>query len=278
MNSTLPLVSVIVTTKNEEKNIERCLKSVKIQTYKNINLIVVDNNSKDRTTSLAAKYTSQVFIYGPERSAQRNFGAKKAKGNYFLFIDADMELSAKVVGECVSKINVNSKIGGIIIPEVSIGTRFWEKTKAFERSFYNKSGDESTDAARFFPKEVYEAIGGYDENITGPEDWDLPDMIKAKGYKIDRINEKIFHYENIPSLRSLLRKKYYYGIQSHRYLDKHQVSTISSKTLYFLRPVFYREWKEFFKHPLLGLGLIAMLTGELFAGGTGYLIGKVNKS
>ena len=77
----LPLVSVIVTTKNEEKNIANCLKSIKNQTYKNIEIIVVDNNSDDRTKEIAGKYTDKVFNHGPERSALRNLGAEREKVN-----------------------------------------------------------------------------------------------------------------------------------------------------------------------------------------------------
>ena len=79
-----PLVSVIITTKNSSRTLETCLKSIKDQTYKNIELIVIDNNSIDNTKEIAKKYTNKVFNYGPERSAQRNFGAKQAKGEYLL--------------------------------------------------------------------------------------------------------------------------------------------------------------------------------------------------
>jgi len=55
----LPIVSVVITTKNEENNIENCIKSVKNQAYPP-ELIVVDNNSTDRTKELARKYTDKV--------------------------------------------------------------------------------------------------------------------------------------------------------------------------------------------------------------------------
>src|SRR3989304_9732791 len=88
-----PLVSIIVTTKNESDVIERLLKSIKSQTHDNLEIIVVDNQSSDRTKEISKQYTRNVYDYGPERSAQRNFGARKAGGQYFLFLDADMELT-----------------------------------------------------------------------------------------------------------------------------------------------------------------------------------------
>ena len=71
---TQPLVSIIVPTYNSEKFLEGCLESIQKQTYSHIELIVVDNNSKDNTKEIARKYTEKVFNQGPERSAQVNFG------------------------------------------------------------------------------------------------------------------------------------------------------------------------------------------------------------
>ena len=98
------MVSVVVTTKNEEKNIENCLQSIKNQTFKNIELIVVDNFSEDKTVELAEKYDAKVYFKGNERSAQRNYGAKVAHGKYLIYLDADMILSPTVIEECVNKV------------------------------------------------------------------------------------------------------------------------------------------------------------------------------
>ena len=111
-----PLVSIVITTKNEEKNISNCLKSIRDQTYKNIEIIIVDNNSIDKTKEIVNKeiektnltnlmnfITLKLYSHGPERSAQRNFGVNKARGEYILYLDADMILSKNVVKDCVNK-------------------------------------------------------------------------------------------------------------------------------------------------------------------------------
>src|SRR3989344_4521097 len=92
-----PLVSVIIPAFNEEAVIEKLLLSIKSQSYSYIETIVVDDGSIDKTLQLAQKYTTSVYSRGhAERSMQRNFGAKKAKGKYLFFLDADMQLSKNV--------------------------------------------------------------------------------------------------------------------------------------------------------------------------------------
>ena len=99
----LPLVSVVITTKNEEAHIEKCLRSIRDQSYPrdHLEIVVVDNASSDRTKEIALAYTDKVFDKGPERSAQRNYGAEQSRGEYFIFLDADMVLSEGLVGNCI---------------------------------------------------------------------------------------------------------------------------------------------------------------------------------
>lgn len=271
------LVSVIITTKNEESVIRMLIKSIKNQTYKYKEIILVDNNSNDQTVNIAKKMGIKVYTCGPERSAQRNFGAKKAKGDYLLFLDADMELTPNVLKKCVDVCYADKNIGSVIIPEKSIPHTFWGKVKAFERSFYNESGDEITDAARFFKKDAFERAGGYDETITGPEDWDLSESIENMGFLIGRVKTLIYHHERIKSVFDLGRKKYYYGLKAYKYFNKKKISTFSPKTVYFLRPVFYKNFNKILAHPILSIEMFIMLTIELFGGGFGYLIGRIKK-
>lgn len=279
-------ISVIIPAYNEAGVIGRLLISLKKQNYKNIEVIVIDDDSTDNTVDISKKYTTLVFFRKhAERSVQRNFGAKQAKGEYLLFLDADMELTPTILEECVEAIN-GKNIGAIAIPEKSIATNFWEKVKAFERSFYNEvevhnevgvhneSGDSATDAARFFTREAFDKTGGYDETITGPEDWDLPESIKKLGYKINRIKSKILHHERIPNLFSLVKKKYYYALKSHTYLRKQNISVFGPKTIYFLRPVFYKNWRKLVSNPILTIAMYIMFSFELVGGGLGYLVGK----
>lgn len=270
-----PTVSIIITTKNESEVIRRFIESVKVQSYKEVETILVDNSSEDNTKDIARSLGIKVLNYGPERSAQRNYGVKNSLGKYLMILDADMVLEKKVVEECVALAMQDPSIGEIVIPEKSVGKRFWEKVKAFERSFYNLEGDETTDASRFFTREAFDKVGGFDETITGPEDWDFPENVKKMGFKVGRIKSRILHFERIPSILTLVQKKYYYALKSNRYLKKNNISIFSPKTIYILRPVFYKNWKILLNNPILTLGMIIMLTMEQISGALGYIIGRI---
>ena len=81
MKANLSLVSVVITTRNEEKNIENCLQSIKIQTYPQelIEIIVVDNNSTDKTKEITLKYTNLILTKGPRTFCSKKFRNSKCK-------------------------------------------------------------------------------------------------------------------------------------------------------------------------------------------------------
>lgn len=91
--------SVIIPTLNEEKFLPKLLTSLAAQTDKNFEVIVVDGSSKDRTVTVAKSYAKQLpkltILVSREASLplQRNMGARKASGEWFIFIDADSIVS-----------------------------------------------------------------------------------------------------------------------------------------------------------------------------------------
>jgi glycosyltransferase involved in cell wall biosynthesis len=275
----LPLVSIIIPTYNSEQVINACLKSIAEQNYKNIELIVVDNNSTDNTKQIAQNYTQLVYNIGPERSAQRNCGSQTSKGDYLLIIDSDMELSNGVVEACVAHIKSNEQLKMLTIPEESFGETFWSACKKLERSFY--TGIAWQETARFFLREVYREFGGYDESFTGFEDYDLPNRIEYKyGAKcIGSIQEYIYHNEQNLSLKKLCQKKFYYAKTLGKYIKKKEnQQRLSQQTSVLHRyGIFLSRPGKLFKNPFLGLGVLFMKTCEFTSGAVGLLLGSLTK-
>src|ERR1700694_2047383 len=110
------MVSAIVTTRNSAATLEACLSSIRKQTHPEVELIVVDNGSTDATVEIASRYADSVVQVGPERSAQRNHGARLATGAQLLFIDSDMELAPDVVADCLATLE-STGMPAVIIPE-----------------------------------------------------------------------------------------------------------------------------------------------------------------
>lgn len=259
-------VSAIITTKNSAKTLEKLLKSLKNQTHRNLETIVIDNNSSDRTVEIAKKYTQKVYRKGPERSAQRNLAAEKSTGKYLLFLDSDMELTKRVVEDCVQ---TAQKFGFklLVIPERTIGEGLIPTVRRFEREMY--MGDLTVEVARFFERSVFFEFGGYDPELTGPEDYDLPYRISKK-YKIGRSNHYILHNESGLTLSRLLRKKYYYASRGALYASKHP-ELISLQGNILFRKAYFKNWKKFVGNPLLGATFIFVRILEAIWAVAGYL-------
>lgn len=261
-----PSISVIIPTLNNEQTIENCLKSIKKQTYRNVEIIVIDEFSKDKTPAFSKKYGICYQMRG-ERSAARNFGANKAKGIFLLFIDSDMELTENVVKDAV---NICSFEEVVVIPERSTGSGFWTKCRILERNCYQ--GDDFIEAARFFPKEVFKSLKGYDTKMTGVEDWDLHQRAKKKGCRIKRIKAEIIHNEGKISLFRAMKKKMYYGRVFSKYKKRHPQAFKEA----FIRKAFFKKFPMLIKDPLHFAGMIFLKTVEGVSLILGMLLLKTN--
>lgn len=263
-----PLVSIVIPTYNSEKTLVKCLESIKRQTYKNIEIIIVDRNSRDKTVEIAKRYGTRVYQIDAERAKARNFGISKAKGTYLLSIDSDMELTPRVVEECLERIESNKKIGGIIIPERSVGSSFWVKVRDFERRFYVGTEVES---ARFFRMSLVKRVGGYDDDLVSFEESTLPQKMEKLGYNVKvRIKSYILHHEEHFSLAQWLKKKHYYGRTARKYLTKYRDYGIKQANILKRLKIFLKN-KEFYSKPTLALGVLVLKTLEYIFATTGFL-------
>jgi glycosyltransferase involved in cell wall biosynthesis len=99
-------ISAIVIAKDEEGMIGNCLKTLNWVDE----IIVIDDESKDRTVEIAKKFTNKVFTYKMQDFAsQRNFGLKKAEEEWILYIDADERITPELAREIQTVINYQSR-------------------------------------------------------------------------------------------------------------------------------------------------------------------------
>ena len=264
---TKDLVSLIVTSRNEREDIENCLRSLLDQDYPNTEVILVDNGSTDGTIEIASRLDVRVENRGPERSAQRNHGFAVSRGEYVCFLDADMITPPTMVAECVACM-ADPAVGAVVIPEESFGEGFWTRCKILERSCYPPGS--YMEAARFFRGEVFQQLGGFDENLTGLEDLDLHQRC-LDVTRIGHTGTPISHHEGRIKFLGQLRKKFRYGRQSFLYAKGHP--TAFRKQGNPFRAYFFKGWKILVRNPMLSFAMLFLKSSELTAGGIGVTVG-----
>ncbi len=271
-----PLVSVVIPTYNCESLIKECLESVKKQTYKNIEIIIVDSFSTDKTALIGKKY-GRVYSYGRDPKQknifavpyQRNYGAKMAKGRYVYYIDSDMRLTPKAIETCVM-LAQKKKADAIIIPEEAYGEGFWAKCRTLEKACYNASPHSYTDSARFVRKDVWDKLGGLDATLGGGDDWDFQHRLDMNKYKTVKSPVSIFHYDGNLKLTKILRKEFVYGKNTLTYFQKYSKDKMYLFRQYsFLRSDFLLNLGKLLKDPIHAVGLFVMKTIEYLAVTTG---------
>ena len=249
-------LSVVITTRNEEANIANCISSFDGR-RDDVEVIVVDNSSTDRTKEIAASLGAKVMDKGPERSAQRNLGWRTAAAEWVIILDADMTLPSETLDEIISIASTPYAADSpqaYWIPEVRTGSGIRTKARNFERSFYDGT---AIDALRLFRKSVREKTGGYDESlIAGGEDWELDIRILATGASAAVLGNHLIHNEKSLSFSRLMAKKAYYA----KGVADYQAKWAGHPALKKQFGLFYRylgvfvengKWRRLLRHPIL---------------------------
>ncbi len=167
------LLSIIIPTFNEDKYLLKLLDSIKKQSFKDYEIIVSDFNSRDRTKEIARKHGCKI-VEGGLPAAGRNNGAKKARGDLLLFIDADCMIKPAFFEHAIKEIKQNNlDAASCYATPLSDGLldnlwfslfNFWTWATQF---FYANAA-----FALFCKKDLHQKIKGFNERITLSEDMD----------------------------------------------------------------------------------------------------------
>lgn len=213
---------------NTEKYIKRCLESIINQTYKHLEIILIDDGSTDSSSKICddyAKKDSRIEVFHKENqgsSAEKNFGLSIAKGKYISFVDSDDYLEPTIIEKLVKKIESNQS-------DIAICNFFPNNTTNLEETFTSRQALTYIMDKKYFRgynwNKLYKRELAKDiqfcTDIYMAEDllFNCKYLLKAK--KCSYIDEKLYHYncDNNNSIsNSKLSKKYltiidsYYGL------------------------------------------------------------------
>lgn len=186
---TLPLVSVIIPNYNNEKYVLEAIKSVLEQTYKNIEVVVVDDVSTDNSVSVITNYYKneprlKLIVNNENKgvSFSRNTGVLNSKGDFISTLDSDDTYSPEKI-EREMKVVLSMQPRKVIafssyaITDVDLNVRSVPicKSHIYQGDIYKKILYRSVPFARdmLMSKEIFFEIGGFDEHKKLYEDWDF---------------------------------------------------------------------------------------------------------
>ena len=251
-----PRVSVIIPTRDAARSLRGAIESLRQQTRQPDEIVVVDGGSLDETVTIAKDLGAKVEEAAPNRSAQRNLGAELSSGDYLLFIDADMVLAPPIIEECLEK---GAAHVALVIPETFVGTSYWARVRSFERAFYDFTW--WMEAARWFRRQDFLELGGFDSSLVGPEDWDLDQRARERG-PVGWIDARIYHQEGDVTLTTLWRKKGHYAACMEEFARRHPERAALCLRLGPRLRLFARRPAAFARHPQLAAGLVVLGAGE----------------
>lgn len=204
MNEESPLVSVIIPTYNRASIIERAIQSVLKQSYRNLEIIVVDDASKDNTNEIVRNIKDNRLIYkyheknkGP--SSARNTGIKAASGEYISFQDSDDVWHTQKLEKQMNYILNKPTLKSCVVYSRILRLENNKKTNIPSESVERKEGN----IYRYLLKGNFIAMpsivvhrgcfnktGLFDEELKILEDWDLI-LRLSKYFRFEYINEPL---------------------------------------------------------------------------------------
>lgn len=188
-------LSIIIPAYNEEECLPKLLESIKKQDFKDYEIIVADAHSKDKTREIAKKYGCTV-VDGGLPAKGRNSGARAAKGEYLLFLDADIILTKYYLKQIVYEFIKNgldiALTQYIPISEKQIDKFLHSFANLFMKSLESIRPYGGAGHGLIIKKKLHEDINGFDESFDYGEDVDYIDRAAENGKFKVLINPKLY--------------------------------------------------------------------------------------
>ncbi len=233
------LISVVIPTFNSERTLKACLESIKRQSEKNIEIIVVDGFSSDNTLKIARYFRCKVIQTKWRVLGARYIGAKNSNGKYILMVDSDQILKDNKIIE--KSMKLMRKYDMLVLEEDSINkSTFLEKAASADRKLVHKLYEAQIDplngvlVPRFFDRKI---ILKAFKNINIGKLHDImifeDAIVYYEAYKISKkigiLSNAILHNEP-KNFREFFKHNYRYGVAARELKNTEYKELIKTKT------------------------------------------------
>lgn len=219
------LVSIIIPAKNAQATIKKCVDSILRQSYKNYELIVVNDGSTDKTAQILRDYPQARVLtaLGTGPSKARNMGIAQAKGEFTAFTDADCVVDGDWIVELLKGFT-NEKVAGVGGSQRSPEDEFWfgKKVQDFLSIFGFISGyiqsapkmrltNHNPSCNVMYRKSILVETGGFLAGLWPGEDVELDYRIKRKGCLLMFNPQAVVYHYRLSNLKEFSRMMFRYG-------------------------------------------------------------------
>lgn len=217
----MTLISIIITVRNEERNLPNLLDSLVAQEQP-IEIIIIDSASEDRTVAIAESYAKRhdfikIYRHGGTRGESRNFGAKMAKGESLAFIDGDCIAHHLWIKEMRKGLEKGDIVAG---KTINIGTKAFEDLDRVE--LYHKGFDLTFPSCNLtYKKGVFDRIDGFDSWFRTAEDIDLNYRAVDTGAEIIYVKNAVVYHRTRSNLLGFFKQAFWNGFGRKQLTIKH---------------------------------------------------------
>jgi glycosyltransferase involved in cell wall biosynthesis len=204
-------ISIVLTTKNEEKNIGELLESLSNQ-EEPYEVLVVDSDSTDKTQEIVKEYSKKkknikLLIHPGTRAESMNYGIKKSTGDAVAFIGGDDIAETNWIRELREAIQHADIVVGKLISKGDDRFKALKNVKLFHKGVnISFPGTNTT-----YKKEILDKLGGFDSSLFSAEDLDLNYRAVDAGYNIVVNETAMVYYRPRNSLYAFLKQSFWYG-------------------------------------------------------------------
>lgn len=185
-------VSVIIPLYNKQEYISECIESVLSQTYKDFEVIVVNDGSTDDSARVARKYPVRVLdVSNRGIAGARNAGVMISSGSAILPLDADDWIDKEYLSKTVPL--MTHDVGIVSTDMQRFGTQD-QLLPARVLTFEEERSYNEIPVCSLIYRGAFLQCGGYTPRVPGYEDWSLWSDILKRGWKMAVVNEPLFFY------------------------------------------------------------------------------------